>query len=121
MIRTMITAAITQPEVRRRGLAGVVCGAGVAPDAPGLAGGWWLVGAGDPAPGEVRPGPLASNLLPNPPASIPRVAPPAVPGRSGGGGTGVRNSSGNRPDGAFDGALDRALDGALDGAAGGGE
>jgi len=118
MIRTMITAAITQPEVRRRGLAGVVCGAGVAPDAPGLAGGWWLVGAGDPAPGEVRPAPLASNLLPNPPASIPRVAPrvgapPAVPGRSGGGGTGVRNSSGNRPDGA--------LDRALDGAAGGGE
>ena len=113
MIRTMITAAITQPEVRRCGLAGVVCDAGAAPDAPGLDGAWWLVGAGEPAPGDVRPGPLASNLLPNPPASMPRVAPPAVPDRSGGGGTGVRNSSGSRPDGV--------LDGALDGAAGGGE
>src|ERR1700761_7295376 len=119
MIRTMITAAITQPEVRRCRRAGAACGAGVTPD--GLDGAWWLAGAGEPALGAVRPGPLASNRLPNPPASRPRVAPPVVPGRSGGGGTGARDSSGSRPDGALDWALDWALDGALDDAAGGGE
>jgi hypothetical protein len=117
MIRTMITAATTQPEVRRCDVLGAACGVGVPAGAPGLAcapgldgAGLLLVDAGDPAPGEVmrEPGPLASNLLPNPLASIPRLAPPASdppagPGRSGGGGTGVRNSSGSRPDGALGG------------------
>ena len=117
MIRTMITAATAQPEVRRCDVAGAACGVGVpagAPEpacAPGLDGtGLLLVDAGDPAPGEVmpEPGPLASNLLPKPLASFPRVAPPAGNppaglGRSGGGGTGVRNSSGSRPDGAVGG------------------
>jgi hypothetical protein len=113
MIRMMITAATTQPEVRRRGTAGAACGVGVAAVAPELDGaGLLLMGAGDPAPGEVvpEPGSLAANLLPNPLASVPRAGPPAGdppagPARSGGSGAGVRNSSGSRPDGALDGAV----------------
>src|ERR1700750_3210368 len=113
MIRITITAAIAQPEVRRCGAAAAACGAG-APDeapelrgAPGLDGAGLLPPAGDPAPGMAgaEPGPLASNRLANPPPAGAPLAEPLGPGRSGGSGTGVRNSSGSRPDGVLDGAV----------------
>jgi hypothetical protein len=112
MIRRTITAATTQPEAPRLGAAGAACGFGVAAEALVAPGVLESDGAGLPVagavPGEVapEPAPLAPNPLgPSPLTPVPPgaagalAAPPADPDRSAGGGTGVRNSSGSRPDG----------------------